>query len=307
MKQILFERYEKMDKHKYLRIKKFTNPLQIRQPFNIQNPNMSVFDIHYIDSTNDMAFWENYVPLEHRHSYNEIHVFLEGEQDYLINNNVYHLAQGSTLLIPSGMLHSISYYTPIIRKFALCISAVYLSNDPYDWIWERLNTPVILNNAMYQENLISMVFDEAQHRKKGYMQVIENLLKSFIFSLAQENAEPEEAFSIPTDSQIRTMQVKQYIKDNLDKHLDENCLSAHVHISSRQLNRNINTELGMSIKELIDQTRYEKACELLQTNIRQSDIIVLLGFNDVSSFNRFFKRMSNGITPGQWIFMNKRS
>ena len=295
-----------MDKHKYIRTRKISNPLPVRQPFNVQNPNMSIFDIHYINSGNDPAFWEDYTPYEHRHSFYEIHVFLAGEQDYFIDGKTYQLSSGGILLIPPGMLHSIVHNSPDFRKYALSISVSKVKGDPYEWIWERLDSPVLLKDAHYQKNLMSMIFDEAEQRKKGYLQTIENLLSVFIISIAQENAVLEEDESRLSESKLRVMQVKQYIKDNIDQHLDESTLATHVHISARQLNRNIIAETGMSVKELIDRIRYERACKLLQTSVSQSELIIQLGFGDVSSFNRFFKRMSNGITPRQWQQMNQQ-
>lgn len=67
----------------------------------------------------------------------------------------------------------------------------------------------------------------------------------------------------------------------------------------RTLNRRLRDE-GASFKELIAQTRYEIACQLLRdTDLSIVEVSGALGYGDVAAFIRAFRRWS-GATPAAW-------
>jgi AraC-like DNA-binding protein len=70
-------------------------------------------------------------------------------------------------------------------------------------------------------------------------------------------------------------------------------------ISERGLQRRI-AEAGTSFRELLNQTRCEQACMLLQSDqYAISTIAHMLGFSEISSFTRAFKRWK-GCSPSDW-------
>ena len=65
----------------------------------------------------------------------------------------------------------------------------------------------------------------------------------------------------------------------------------------RTLNRRLKEE-GTTFQELLDEVRFEAACQLLDTaRIPITEIAVSLGYADISAFSRAFRRWS-GATPG---------
>lgn len=75
-------------------------------------------------------------------------------------------------------------------------------------------------------------------------------------------------------------------------------LAAHFHYSRRQINRIIQTCMGMSCKDLTGKLRMERAMTLLRKgDLTQSKVAEQLGYASVSSFHRAFTNYY-GVTPG---------
>jgi AraC-like DNA-binding protein len=65
----------------------------------------------------------------------------------------------------------------------------------------------------------------------------------------------------------------------------------------RTLHRRLR-ESGTTFREVLDEVRYDTACHLLRlTEMPQMEIAVSLGYSDVTTFTRAFRRWS-GVTPG---------
>ena len=68
---------------------------------------------------------------------------------------------------------------------------------------------------------------------------------------------------------------------------------------SRSLRRRMG-EYGTSFQELLDDVRYQLARQLLESRgLNYGQIADMLGYSDVRSFSRAFKRWS-GLTPSDW-------
>lgn len=99
-----------------------------------------------------------------------------------------------------------------------------------------------------------------------------------------------------------TDQVAALVKSNLLEHekraLLEEVASA-LHISQRQLQRNLNKE-GTSFSDVVEQERRQRVHELLlQTDMTLEKIADTAGFLEYASFHRAFRRWT-GTTPGQY-------
>jgi AraC-like DNA-binding protein len=76
-------------------------------------------------------------------------------------------------------------------------------------------------------------------------------------------------------------------------------LATRLHITPRTLQRRLSGE-GVSLRSLIDEARREQALRHVSRAGRPfAEIAELLGFDDVTSFHRAFRRWT-GVTPGQY-------
>lgn len=76
-------------------------------------------------------------------------------------------------------------------------------------------------------------------------------------------------------------------------------VAARLHMSKRTLQRRLE-EAGLSFQELLDRVRAEKARVLIRDeDLELAEVAFQLGFSDVSSFSRSFRRWT-GVSPGHY-------
>ena len=249
----------------------------------------------------------------HRHTYYELHLLLEGAQPYRFYEKAITLRPGDLLLVPSGLLHETpnEKFTYPLRKFALLFNIP--QNQPeYKWVIDAMekNEPLIIHNTRRYYVLFQQIMQEVAESKAGWIENVHNLITVMIVNLARERVESLQVTNpLPlyhcTETERRVNAVERYIRDNLDMNLDCSALAASQHICVRQLNRNVQKERGISLRELINNIKYEVARhKLLDKQKSVSSIGKELGFADESSFNRFFKRCS-GSAPREWRKMQE--
>ena len=77
-------------------------------------------------------------------------------------------------------------------------------------------------------------------------------------------------------------------------------LAHHCGYSPNYLAKKFRTETGMGLKEFLDQERCRMAENLLaHTTLSVSEVAFDMGFKDIFSFSRFFKRV-NGHSPKEY-------
>lgn len=98
----------------------------------------------------------------------------------------------------------------------------------------------------------------------------------------------------------RVPKLLNYIHANLNKTLMVDELASVTHCSRWQIQRDFTNATGLSIAQYVRRLKLAKAAELLvDTNIRQLDIVMSCGFDSEISFHRSFKREYQ-CTPGQY-------
>ena len=91
---------------------------------------------------------------------------------------------------------------------------------------------------------------------------------------------------------FRMATVLDHIELNYDDHLDLASLAAMMGTSPTHLSRVFRREVGIPLFEYINRTRIRKACTLLRrTAYSVTRIAIDVGYNNVSFFNRYFRRI----------------
>ena len=95
---------------------------------------------------------------------------------------------------------------------------------------------------------------------------------------------------------------KKYIKEQLPvRYPTIDNTARRVGMPVRTLQRRLK-ESGLSYSELVEQTRYELACRLLDMpGAKMAAVAKALGYNDPSSFSRAFRRWT-GMSPRAYRF-----
>jgi two-component system, response regulator YesN len=94
-----------------------------------------------------------------------------------------------------------------------------------------------------------------------------------------------------------------YIDSNYSEDLSIDMLSQKVNISPSYIFKIIREHTQTTFTEYITHKRMEKACELLQTNMKVQDIALQVGYSTSKYFIQVFKKMK-GITPNDYRKMH---
>lgn len=139
------------------------------------------------------------------------------------------------------------------------------------------------------EPLLGSLARELDERPAAYRVRARSLLTDVMLALyrATLTARPDAA-----SSGFRMAALIDHIELNYDDHLDLESLAALMETSPTHLSRVFRREVGVPLFEYINRTRVRKACALLRrTDHSITRIAVDVGYNNVSFFNRYFRRI----------------
>ena len=103
------------------------------------------------------------------------------------------------------------------------------------------------------------------------------------------------------DERVRMIkQILQYIQENYARNLTLCGLAAYFHMSEGQFCRFFKSQIGMTAIEYLNYYRIGVACDMLKDGILSiSEIATECGYNNISYFNRTFRRYMH-CTPGEY-------
>lgn len=94
--------------------------------------------------------------------------------------------------------------------------------------------------------------------------------------------------------------VKKYIQEHFREDIDRDTIAATAYITPNYLSKRFRTELGMNLREYINQLRVEEAKRLLlSTNDAVSEIAGKVGYANISYFSTVFRKQC-GMSPIDW-------
>ncbi len=159
---------------------------------------------------------------------------------------------------------------------------------------------VILRAFVYLDNLAAS--------KDSFNQLM--LMLNLLYTLSQSDCKvlSSNTFAhIDKNSESRRIQkVKEYVTANCDRELTLGEISAVAGMSPSSFSRFFKTRTGKTLTSYILEIRLGTAArDLVNTTKTIAEICYSSGFNNVSNFNRFFKK-SKGITPREFRQIYKK-
>ncbi|MFC5402672.1 helix-turn-helix domain-containing protein [Cohnella soli] len=132
----------------------------------------------------------------------------------------------------------------------------------------------------------------------GTIEELVDVVKAVCFDLCDKINEGKTENSL-------VVKMRRYIEDNYsDPNCSINYLADAHELSESYLSRYFKSETGQTFTDYVVQLRIEKAkLMLVTTDVALKEIIQQVGYYDVSSFIRLFKKMT-GVTPGAYRSRN---
>ncbi len=222
----------------------------------------------------------------HLHTSFELLRVREGEIEVGVEDKIYYLKKGDTILILPNLIHY--YKTEDYSLTDLVIFSVKLLPEIYDEGKSGLLRHPIFNCG---ENTADRVFEKAT----DYYNFRAGLYE--IASLYSKN----EKTDIFTDRNGNfALKLSEYLDGHCSERLDECSVAKYMGYHPRYLSYLINKSFGVSFKQLINEYRTKLATALLSNeSISITEVYLSVGFDSQSSFNRNFKAIT-GLTPREY-------
>lgn len=242
---------------------------------------------------------------EHRHSFYEIHICLQGECSIGIDGENIVLKPDTFLVIPPHKLHKINDVSGDFSKFVLgvrieskdksCKQAVRL--------FEKGNIKPKLRQTMPEIiHCIDIMIENAHSRLFNYYDMIKTQLYCLIIYLMRQTSNADNYFSAVNDvtQDARIDALKDFIKDNITLKFTNENIAQQLNISSRQLSRILAEATGMTIGALKRDIQVDLIRDYLKnTDYSLKEIATRTGFFDEFSMSKVFKRIE-GMPPGEY-------
>lgn len=249
----------------------------------------------------------------HWHDEVEIIVIKKGIGLVSVDFVTYTVKSGDVVFVFPGQLHSISQkdseimeYENILFKSSLLKSSGYdLCNDKF--IQPLLSgaaniNPVIDDTFSYHlslEALINEIDNLCSNRPYAYQLAVKSHLFQ-IFYILVSNCEKNDVKPISKKSLEKVKMILSYIADNFQENITIEEVAGHCFYSKSYFMKFFKETMGISFIQYLNDYRLEVAAKMLiGTSDNVIDIAINTGFDNLSYFNRCFKK-KYGMTPGKY-------
>lgn len=239
----------------------------------------------------------------HWHEHIEMLYIISGSGDFFCNSKNFRASAGETVIFNGNVLHSMKSEKEL-EYICIIINPIFFKNVNFE--------NIILNSKIPADSVIKEcffnIFSEWENREAYFDMRIMGHAYTLAAHLAKNYTN---AHLSPSEYEelISRMKKTNRITDYVHKHYGETISTSHLakifYLSEGYLCHIFKEATGKTLIQYINAFRAEKAAILLKkTNENVSDIAMKCGFENVTYFNRIFKKHF-GITPSE--FRNKKA
>lgn len=215
----------------------------------------------------------------HSHPFWQLEICLKGE--FLLDDgeSIRRIPKGNFAVIPPGISHQIEYH----RRTAQWLTIKFeFTNSP-----DGASIHVGGNETAPIVSAVMTLLTDGKELFRETAQAVEAMLAGLIRQLYANINVPQKS-----SSAVLTNRIIKQIENSIGQPMNIISLAEQLHFSVNHITTTFKRSTGQTLKNFIDAKRFEYACRLLRlTNFSISEIAYQMGFNDVFSFSRFFKRM----------------
>lgn len=246
----------------------------------------------------------------HYHEFYECIFFYAGDITYSVENRTYYPAAGDVLLINIAQFHKpiMRSATPPYDRISLFLDKNFvtkLSGEGIDFVSLFESKAGCLlhledDDSWTAKALLAKLTPLAVNRQEyGSELLIRCYITELLVCLGKTMVQhPPIGSAKGVSPRIST--IKSYVEKNLTKDLSLDGIAAQFHLSKYHLSHEFKSHTGMSLYAYIIKLRLAKACEMLRSGYHPGDVFLDCGFNDISVFNRAFKK-EFGMTPKKYV------
>lgn len=247
----------------------------------------------------------------HNHDGYEIYLFINGDTDYYVENNVRTLVSGDVILTAPYTFHAAdSRPSKNYDRIIINIKENYIKN----FIAPSCNlTDCFYRRPANQLNLVTMTREEMVHLA-SLASELENALEHDAFGnlllvpalltqiLVLINRKALVSNDIPSNTNALPDIVKlsiEYINSHFTENMHVSDLENYVHHQKDYIVRCFKSVTGLSVQQYILAKRLSLAKQYLSAGKSPSEVCFLCGFYNYSNFSRTFKKHL-GLSPREY-------
>lgn len=255
---------------------------------------------HYNDVTIDKI-------QPHTHSHFEFYFFLDGDTNYNVGDDKFHLKKGDFLIIKPGLLHfpevkftdeNANYERFVIWASPTYINELSLRDEGVFKVFSKINNNNMCHfrpdtkNKTIILNLLDDMTTEMEEKNIGYKFAIESLFMQLIIRLCRvvnkRNTFKQEVVTPDLYSSII-----RYIHSNIKKPLTLDDLCSQFFVSRSYISRVVKSHLDTSVHQYILKVKLESVIAKAAGGMPITAAAIEYGFDNYSTFYRECKKFYN--------------
>ncbi|MEA2012445.1 MAG: AraC family transcriptional regulator [Verrucomicrobiota bacterium] len=226
-------------------------------------------------------------------------ITLEGEGELILNGVIYPLPPGTGFLALHSDPKIIYRYPPKAREPWRFLWVSLANTTSEKMISEFVKRYGYIYHLPLQKGIVRQLLAYKSYRNSIYgMSPLPaaKLVTGLFANLSAEHEEEEE--KDPQNNLIR--KAREYIFENMQKDISVEDISENLKISREHLSRIFSQQTGISPASYIRKKKIRFACHFLrETNLSCKQVATRLGYRNISSFSRTFKKIIH-LTPGKY-------
>lgn len=234
----------------------------------------------------------------HFHKDYEIYYLLDGNTNYFIGDEIFHISPGSFVFIPRGILHKTDSKTCLKNeRFLINIDDNLLDSDIRRILHELCEQRVV-NTSKSDFPLFKEITNKIEAEYENDAPYRMAMLKIYISELLIKINRKKHGYKPKYSETEQLIQdISEYISINYAGDLSLKTLATKFAVSESYLSRKFKELSGFGLNEYIIYVRVTRAEEILKTeNIMITEVSQRCGFNDSNYFSTVFKKLK-GTTP----------
>lgn len=234
----------------------------------------------------------------HFHNDYEIYYLLDGNTNYFIGDEIFHISPGSFVFIPKGVLHKTDSKTCLVNeRFLINIDDSILDSD-IRCILNELCEQRVVNTSKSDFPLFKEITNRIKAEYDGNAPFRMAMLKIYVSELLIKINRKKYGYKPKYSETEQLIQdISEYISNNYSSDLSLKTLATKFAVSESYLSRKFKELSGFGLNEYIIYVRITKAEQILKTeNILITEAAQRCGFNDSNYFSTVFKKLK-GTTP----------
>lgn len=251
----------------------------------------------YISSAKYGGDWHS---IQHTHNCSELFFVIEGQGQFLIENQTYPVSINDLVIVNPNVLHTeVSLNASPLRYIVLGIEGLELTasaeNDNTNFC--IINLKNIRDTILhYLQNMLS----EIEHKKPGHEVICQDLMEILIVLLGRQTNFSTMLTPVSKKTSRLCGSTKRYIDTHYQENITLDQLAEVCHVSKYHLAHVFTEEYGISpINYLISKRLTEAEHLLSTTDFSLSLISNTTGFSSPSYFAQIFKKQK-GMSPTEF-------